>query len=56
MKSFKQKKAISKMHFIEINIIRKKTWKMISELISKNRKSSLIIEIDLNGDLINDSS
>ena len=32
----------------------KKTWKIINELTSKNRKATQVTEIDLNGDLIND--
>ena len=31
----------------------KKTWKIIIELTSKNRKATQVTEIDLNGDLIN---
>ena len=33
----------------------KETWKIINELTSRNRKATQITEIDLNGDLINDS-
>ena len=34
----------------------KETWNIINDLTSKNRKSSHIHEVDLNGNLINDSN
>jgi hypothetical protein len=42
--------------FFENKCNSKKTWNIINDLTSKNRKSSHIHEVDLNGNLINDSN
>ena len=53
---FYAKQAYFKNSFNDNKDNPKKTWKIINELTSKNRKSSHIGEVDLNGDLINDPS
>ena len=45
-----------KRAFFENKCNSKKTWNIINDLTSKNRKSSHIHEVDLNGNLINDSN
>ncbi len=53
---FYAKQAYFKNSFNDSKDNPKKTWKIINELTSKNRKSPHIGEVDLNGDLINDPS
>lgn len=50
------KESYFKNAFYENKCNPKKTWNIINELTSKNRKSSLITEVDLNGHLINDAN
>ena len=45
-----------KRAFFENKCNSKKTWNIINDLTSKNRKSSHIHEVVLNGNLINDSN
>ena len=54
-KIFHAKETYFKNAFCENKGNPKKTWKIINELTSKNRKATQITEIDLVGDLINDS-
>ena len=53
---FYAKQAYFKNSFNDNKDNPNKTWKIINELTSKNRKSPHIGEVDLNGVLINDPS
>ena len=55
-KIFRAKETYFKNAFCENKGNPKKTWNIINELTSKNRKTAQITEINLNGHLINDSN